>query len=815
MRSRLEVAPELLRRRLDPAELPFETTAQIEPLARTVGQPRALDAIDFGLEVATAGYNLYLAGAPGSGRESTIRDELDRIAPSRARPADWVYVYNFEQPDRPRTIRLPAGSGAVLASDMEEFLATASREISQAFESEVYERRRRELIEELSSRREKLTEELQEFARERSFALEFTPIGIVTVPIVEGQPVSADDVERLPAPLRREIERLGKEISGKAAKTVRRLRQLEKETAERLRALERETALFAIGHRFEELRERYADEEAVLAYLKQVEDDIPGHLPALRLREQERELGSPLAEAESLQREAHLARYAVNVVVDNAATEGAPVVVERNPTFHNVLGRIDYRALLGTMVTDFRQIKAGALLRANGGFLVLDVLDLLRQPFAWEGLKRALLSRELRIENLAEQFTVLPTATLRPEPIPLDVKVVLVGPPLVYHLLFALDDDFRELFKVKADFAPDMDWTEENLSNYAAFVRRCVEDTGLRHFDRSAVARVAEYGARLRDDQRKLSTRLLEISDIVTEASFWAGRAGHDVVLAEDVDQAVAKKEYRSNLVEERIRELIADGTIMIDVDGAKVGQINGLAVLDLGDYRFGRPSRVTARVSLGRGSIESIEREIELSGPIHSKGFLTLAGYLAGKYGQDSPLSLRATVAFEQSYDEVEGDSASSTELYALLSALSGLPLDQGIAVTGSVNQHGEVQAVGAVTTKIEGFYAACRAKGLTGKQGVVIPRANLPNLMLQDEVVAAVERGEFHIWAVTTVEEGIELLTGRPAGELQPDGLYPEGSVNRLVAERLEAMADRLQAFTGTGQAEGEGESSAGQDA
>ena len=798
MSTIVEIPPGQLRRRLDPAELPFETTADVAPLTGTIGQPRALDAIEFGLEVATPGYNLFLAGAPGSGRENTIRDYLERFAATKPVPDDWVYVYDFAEPDRPRAIRLPAGRGSELARDMEKFLSAASREISQAFEREGYERRRREIIEEVGRRREKLTESLEEFARERSFALEFTPVGIVTVAVIDGQPVSGEALEQLPAQERRELERRGKEITKQAAVVVRRLRQLEKEAAERLQALERETALYAVGHRLEELREKYTGEPGVLAHLEQVEEDIPGHLRHFGPRSQEGESGSPLGQLETLERQDHLARYAVNVLVDNGKTAGAPVVVERNPTFHNVAGRIDYRSAFGAMVTDFRQIKAGALLRANGGFLVLDVLAVLRNPFAWEGLKRALASREVRIENLAEQFSFLPTATLRPEPIPLDIKVVLVGSPLLYHLLYALDEDFREHFKVKADFAPDMEWTDDHVGNYGAFVSRCVQESELRHFDRSAVARVVEYGARLREDQRKLSTRLLEISDVVTEASFWAGRAGRELVRAEDVDRAVAKKEFRSNLVEERLQELIADGTIMIDTDGVRTAQVNGLAVLDLGDYRFARPSRVTARVSLGRGQIESIERQIELSGPIHSKGVLTVAAYLAGKYGQEWPLALRATITFEQSYDEVEGDSAASTELYALLSALAGLPLGQGIAVTGSVNQHGEVQAVGGVTTKVEGFYAVCKARGLTGRQGVLIPRANVQNLMLADEVIEAVERGEFHVWAASTIDEGIELLTGRLAGELQPDGAYPEGSVNRLVAERLESFAGRLRAFS-----------------
>ncbi len=522
-----------------------------------------------------------------------------------------------------------------------------------------------------------------------------------------------------------------------------------------------------------------------------MQEDLLDHLDEFRETE---EAGLPALLGLG-RRPGDLARYRVNVFVGNGGASGAPVVVERNPTYYNLLGRIQYRAAFGSMVTDFREIKAGALHRANGGFLVLEILDVLRHPFTWDALKRALRGREVRIENLAEEYSPVPTATLRPEPIPLDAKVVLIGSPLLYHLLYQLDEDFRELFKVKADFAPDMEWSEEHFGSYAAFVSRWVRTAGLRHFDRAAVARLIEYGARLREDQRKLSTRLLDISDAVSEASFWAGKAGRELVLAEDVDRAIAKREYRSSLLEERIRELIADGTIMIDVEGAREGQVNGISVLDLGDYSFGKPSRVTARVSLGRGRVQSIEREIELSGPIHSKGFLILSGYLAGKYAQERPLALGATITFEQSYDEVEGDSASSTELYALLSALAGLPLKQGIAVTGSVNQHGEVQAVGGVTRKIEGFYAACKVKGLTGEQGVIVPAANVPNLMLSDEVVEAVRAGTFHVWAVHTIDEGIELLTGVPADD-----------VHARVEERLSGYAELAREF-GAPSADGAG--------
>jgi lon-related putative ATP-dependent protease len=793
----LELAPEKLRRYLDPARLPFRSTAEVAPLQDTIGQPRAIDAIEFALEIGTRGYNLFVAGAPGSGRESTVRGFLDRYATTRPAPPDWLYLHNFVEPDRPIATSLPAGQGTAFARAMDEFLTTAQREIPRAFDSETYESRRRDALGEITGRREALFSDLQHFAQQRSFALELTPSRIVSVPLADSHPLSDEEFERLDPEQRRAIEQRGAEIQARAGETMRQVHQLEKEAAERIRTLDRDVALFAVGPLLEDLRESYAGHPDILAHLDRVQNDLPDHLDDFRPAPPEKGSGANLAEVAAPQRADHLVRYRVNVFVDNGLLRGAPVVFERNPTYYNLTGRIDYRAAFGAMVTDFHQIKPGALHRANGGFLVMQAADVLRNPFTWEALKRSIQTRADTIENLAEQISALPTTTLRPAPIPLDLKVILIGSPEIFQTLYHLDDDFREIFRVKADFAPDMAWTDESVLHYAAFISQLVKGDELRHFDPAAVARVVEYGARLREHQGKLSTRLLEIGDLVTEASFWAGKAGHDLVQAQDVERAVERKEYRSNLVEERLREVIAERTIEIATEGARVGQVNGLSVLDVGDYTFGLPSRVSARVSLGRGTVQSIEREIEMSGPIHSKGVLILSGYLSGTYAQRRPLALAATLTFEQSYSGVDGDSASSTELYALLSALSGVPLKQGIAVTGSVNQYGTVQAVGGVTHKIEGFYAVCKARGLNGEQGVIIPAANVRHLMLSVQVVEAVRAGRFHIWAVGSIEEGLEVLTGQAAGERNQEGEYPAGSVHRLVEDRLRDYADTAQAF------------------
>jgi predicted ATP-dependent protease len=797
LRERLAVQPEDLRRRVDPAVLPFRTTAEVAPVQTTIGQPRAAEAIAFALEVGVRGFHLYAAGPPGTGRESTVLAAVRSFAATRPTPPDRVYVHNFTEPDRPRTFSMPAGHARRLATAMASFLEAAQREIPRAFESEDYAQRREGSLGEVGTRRAKAIADLRAFAQERGFALETTPTGVGTIPLQGGQPMSQQVFEQLPPEEKAELERRGTQVQSEVAAFARQMRQIEKEAQERVSALEREVALYAAGPLIAQLREEFSEQPDVLTFIEQIEENLPAHLhdflPAPETRQTE-QAGGPLA-APGLQRQERLARYEVNVLIDNSGVTGAPVVVERNPTYFNLTGRQDYRAVLGTMVTDFRQIKPGALHRANGGFLVLHALDVMRNPLAWEGLERALLAGEVRIENPGEQ--VAPTARPRPEPIPLDLKVILIGPTALYDALHQADVDFPELFGVKAEFAPDMEWSEANLASYSAFLSRLVQDRGLRHFDRSAVARVVEHGARLRDHQRKLTARFLDVARLAVESSHWAGEAGHDVVLAADVDAAIATQEQRRNLVEERSREVILDGTVMIDTDGAQVGQVNGLAVLSVGDHSFGRPTRVTARVSVGLGTVQSIEREIEQSGPIHSKGFLTLTGYLQAQYAQRWPLSLGATITFEQSYGGIDGDSASTTELYAVLSALSGLPLHQGIAVTGAVNQHGEVQAVGGVTRKIEGFFDVCRERGLTGEHGVLVPASNVKNLMLREEVVEAVRAGRFHVWAVSHIDEGIELLTGRSAGDPAADGIFPEGTVHRLVQDRLREYAEQVREF------------------
>ena len=765
----------------------------------TLGQERAMEALRFGVGVDSAGYNLFVTGLSGSGRTSTVRAFLSEIATTRPAADDWIYVHNFDQVDRPKALHVPAGRGRELAADMEAFVRQARQQISHAFETERYSERRRQLASELAQRRDPVLEELAKFAGARGMTVEATPAGLITVPVHAGHPMTPEELQQIPEKDRPDLERRSIEVQAEVAKTFRHLSQLEREGAELLIKLDREIARFAIEPLLHGLREKYTQQPDVVSHLEEIAEDIPNHLPDFRQAGPEGG-AEPTSPMEAALATDHTNRYRVNVIVDNSGLGGAPVALETNPTYYNLMGRVEYRATFGTMVTDFRQIKAGALHRANGGFLILDAADILTNMFAWSALMRALSTRQVRIENLGEQYSALPTASLTPAAVPLRLKVVLVGSPLLYQVLYNVDEEFRELFKVRVDFAPEVEWTDESLASYAAFISRRISEKGLKHFDRSAVARVVEEAARWRENQRKLSTRLRDLDDLATEASYWADQVSHPLVLAEDVKKAITEKERRSSLTEERLRELITDGTLRVEVAGSRTGVLNGLSVIELGDHHFGIPSRISASVALGRGVIESLERETKMGGPIHNKGFLIVSGYLAGKYAQQWPLALRATLTFEQSYDEVEGDSASSTELYALLSALAEMPLKQNIAVTGSVDQHGNVQAVGGVTDKIEGFFKICQAKGLSGDQGVIIPAANVPHLMLSDDVVDAVREGKFVVWAVDHVDQGIEILTGRSAGELRPEGGYPQGSIHRLVAEKLKTYANLQRAFATT---------------
>lgn len=794
--DRLRLSAEQLRRTCDPGSLGFATTAEVEPLEETIGQPRALDAVGFGLEMEIPGYHVFATGAVGTGRRTALQELLRKRAAGRQAPGDWVYLFDFAAPEKPLAISLPAGRGEELAREMAHLLEEARRRIADAFESEDYGQRRRQLAEELDSRGEEALGEVRDFARSRGLALELTPAGVATIPLLHGRPVAPAEFQRLPEEQRRQLMAHTDEVRARLPAVMSRIADIQREGRRRLQSLDREVAEFAIGHLVDDLKRRFAELPRLLAWLDQLTDDVVENLDRFRGPEQQ---ALPESMAASVRRanEEFFGRYQPNVLVGHPNGDGAPVVVETNPSYYNLFGRIEYEAAFGAVTTDHRRIRPGAMHRANGGYLLLDAFQVLSQPFVWEKLKETLRSGQAKVESIGTQLTLFPTVTLEPEPIALDLKVVLVGPAALYALLHQLDPDLRKLFKVRADFDVEMQWGEEQPAQYAGFVARQVRDRGLRHFESAAVARVVEEGGRISGDQRRLSLRLLRIAELVAEASHWAGEAGRELVAAADVERAIAERDYRSNLAEEKVRELIADGTLMIDVAGERVGQVNGLSVEMLGDYAFGRPARITASVAVGDGDVLNIDRETELSGPIHDKGFLILGGYLQERYGSERPLSLAASLVFEQSYAQVEGDSASAAELFALLSSLSGAPLRQGVAVTGSVNQHGRIQAIGAVNEKVEGFFLTCEQAGAGGEQGVIVPAANAPHLMLRGDVVEAVREGRFQIWAIEDVDQGLEILTGIPAGERQPDGSFPEGTVHRLVEDRLAAFAEAGRRF------------------
>ncbi len=803
-----------LRRRVDPSGLSFRSTEELSQLEGIIGQERATRAVRFGLGIEAPGYNIFALGPAGAGRTTTIRRYLRQIAARRPTPPDWIYVFNFEDPDEPLAIRLPAGRGALLRQRVDELLRDVVEQLPQAFETEHYQEHRSRLIRKFQKQRESLLEEARQFAQAHRFTILETPMGLALAPIgPDGKPLPPDQYEALPPHVKAQLDAVRDRVEEVLERTVRQIHELEKQLRRALVNLDRDVAASVLAYLFDDVRQEFSDIPEVVRWLDASRQDMIDNIHMLRqvLAAMAQMTGGtdvppslPMRHWE----DTPLSRYTVNLLVDHRKTEGAPVIYEPNPTVYNLVGKQEYKARFGALLTDFTMLRAGALHKANGGYLVLNIVDLLRQPLAWDALKRALKTSQVVIEDIPQQLGFLPAVGLRPKPIPLDIKVVLIGEPMYYYLLYALDEDFPELFKVRADFSPDMPWTPEHVQDVARFVHTLCQEENIPHFTVDAVAELVMYAGRLASSQKKLTARFGLLADIVREAGYWAGERGHTLVEAEDVRQAIEERAYRSRMWEERILELILDHVIYIDTEGKAVGQVNGLSVITLGDYTFGRPNRITARVSLGQAGVINIEREVKLSGRIHDKGVLILSGFMAGRYAQDKPLSLSATLTFEQSYEGVEGDSASAAELYAILSALSGLPLRQDIAVTGSVNQRGQIQPVGGVNEKIEGFFAVCKARGLTGQQGVIIPATNVQHLMLREEVIEAVEAGQFHIYPIRTVDEGLEILTGVAAGQRRPDGTWPEGTVNWYVDRRLRQMAMRLRQFGRTREREGEKE-------
>ena len=792
-----ELSAEEVRQKCNPAIFGCESTKELEPLEGIIGQDRALSALNFGLNIQKPGFNIYVSGLPGTGRTTAIKSFLETLAAEKEIPPDWCYVHNFHDSYCPLALRLPAGTGRELQKDMKGIVEQARRSITHALESKEYAERQAEITQELNKQKEEALNRLGKKARGRGFLLKSTPVGLMFIPARDDNPLTEEEFGELSPEAKKELAKNREELAAELKEVVNKLRSQERVVHKQIENMNHQVVSYSIGHLFKELEEKYSQISEVVNYIKEVEQDIVENFEQFRLESQVAEAEPSFPVRELAKRQA-LKKYEVNILVDNSGQKGAPVVLELNPTFNNLFGRIEKEAQYGALYTDFTMIRSGSLHRANGGYLVVQARDILTNFMSWDGLKRAVRDGKIIIEEIGERFGFVTTRSLRPEPIPLNIKMVVIGEPLIYYLLYRLDPEFNELFKVKADFDSRMDKTEASLRKYMAVISRLCIDENLRHINSSAMAKIIEYSSRLAGDQGKLSTLFANIADVVRESNFWAGEAGSSIIEASHIDKAIEQKVYRSNLVQERINEMIEQGIIIIDVDGENIGQVNGLAVIDLGDFPFGKPSRITASVGLGREGLIDIERESKLGGPVHTKGIMILNGYMADKYVRDIPLSLSARLVFEQSYEEVEGDSASSAELYALLSCLSDVPLKQGIAVTGSVNQKGEVQAIGGLNEKIEGFFEVCRANGLNGKQGVLIPVKNIRNLMLKEEVVEAVRRGDFHIYPVATIDEGIEVLTGITAGRQLPDGNFESGSINDRVQRRLIFLAEKFRDFT-----------------
>lgn len=784
---------------VDSEHLGFEDTSEVEPLSETIGQDRAVEALEFGLQMKSPGFNIYVSGPVGTGKGTLVRQMVKRLAQSAPAPPDWCYVNNFQDHSRPTCLSFPAGQGCSFKREMAAFIESLRRDIPGAFESKKYLDAKAKLHDEMESKKKALFQDLRELSDRRGFGFEETPVGFGIVPLRAGRPMTEEEMEALTEEEQKDLSERRKVLEGEIREFHVRIHALEKEAEYQLRHLDRQLIANVMEGRYETLRRTYQELPSVLSFLERVQQDIVHHYRDFLPRE-----GPTLAIPGFELRRPDMTRYQVNLIVEHEPTGGAPVVDESHPTYTNLIGKIERRAHMGVMYTDFTEIRAGAVLQANGGFLLVNAVDLLRQPFSWDALKRVIKTGKVTIEDPSE-FYGFSTAGLRPEPIPVSVKVILVGPPLLLHLLQTYEEDFSKMFKVKADFDVEVDRDERHEKQYAQFVARLCRDEELPHFCADAVAEIIRQGHRLADRHDRLSLRFSLVSDLIREAGYWAKKEGHAFVTRHDVESAIAHKRYRSNLPEEWIQNEIREGTLMVSFDNEVVGQVNGLSVHQLGDYAFGRPTRITARTFVGTKGVIDIQREAELAGPVHSKGVMTLGGFLAGKFAGFHPFALSATLTFEQTYSEVEGDSATVAELIAVLSSLADVPVRQWLAVTGSANQLGEVQPIGGVNEKIEGFFESCMKRGLTGKEGVVIPSRNSKHLALRRDVVQAVEAGQFAVYAVGTVEEAIELMTGVPAGERGLDGLYPPETVYARAAQRLQEMAQAVSDW-------GEGEMKAG---
>jgi len=802
--KKFEVPVEKLRWQCDPAIFDFDCTKEIAPLREFIGQDRAIRAIQFGLSMNHDGYNIFVAGLTGTGKTSMVKTYIDRLIASRQiregfHPQDWAYVYNFTDPDRPQAIGMPQGTCKDFRNKISNLLNRLKEDLARAFSSDEYKNNHKKIIEESQAEQQRILQEIGEDTRRQGFILEMTQMGPVLVPLVDGHPMDQATYMGLDESVRRDIDKRHAEVLKSVQTTFEKLHELQHQTVQKLADADKALADITVTRLFDAPLTDYKDQPKIIQYLNNLKQYTLDNLDIFKGDEGKAATLLGMPGSQIMQGRDPYLPFQINVFIDNSETEGPPVITEPNPIYPNLLGKVERRFLLGGYLSDHTMLKPGAIHRANGGYLLLSAAEVITNLGVWPALKRAIRTKEVRVEDPFEQFGLLAPQGMKPEPIPIEIKIFLIGDPVIYQLLAMYDEEFWELFRVKADFDYEVQKTRDNLISFAAFISGCCEDCQIRHFDRTGVAKVIEFTSRMVSDQQKLSSRFSQIRELVLEAEHFAQKDGAELVGAKHVEQALEERRFRHNLPDERIKEMMERGTIMIDTDGSVVGQVNGLSVYSLGDVAFGKPSRITCRTFLGRHGIINIERESKLSGPIHNKGVLILNGYVGSRFAQDFPLSLSASLCFEQSYEGVEGDSASSTELYALLSSLADVPIRQDIAVTGSVNQRGEIQPIGGVNQKIEGFFGICKAKGLTGRQGVMIPTRNIDNLMLRQEVIDAVKAGQFHIWAVSTVDEGIQIIAGMPMGGII-DGRFSEDTISFRVDATLRQMAMKLKKYNGS---------------
>jgi lon-related putative ATP-dependent protease len=780
----LQLQPEALRKPCMDEMLNYSNSTSLPD--ELIDQQRAEEALKMGLKIKADGFNVFAAGDEGTGKLTAVKMFLEKLVTNEPTPDDWCYVYNFKDPYQPKKLKLPAGYGSELKNDMKDLVGEAMQALIRTFENEVYGKKRQDIKDKYDKQQSSLTLMINEKAEKESLAIKQTPLEVYTIPLKKGEIMTDEEFDNLPISEKQIIQDKQTRFTNDMNSALKQQRLLEKEMAKEFKKLENEVAVFSITELIEDIITKYEMIPDVVEYLKNVKNDILENLTDFMISQKEKLEDIPVRENE------YMKRFQINVLVDNSLKKGSPIVIESNPTYNNLMGSVEKESIMGSLITDFTMIRKGTLHVANGGYLIIKASELFKNFFSWEALKRAIRNKEIIIEEIGEQLGYLTTKTLKPDPIPLHVKVILVGNSMFYHLLYEYDNDFKSLFKVKADFNSEMDRTTENTANFVSFFKRMADKENMLSPDKEALRTLEEFGARFTEDQNKLSMRFGKIADVLREANHYAVEEGKSIIERAQIEKAIEKRIYRSNLIAEKINEMIRKKHILIELSGKKTGQVNALSIIDMGDLMIGKPSKITCTINLGKEGVITVEREAELSGPIHTKGVLILNGYLAEHFFQDKPISLSARLVFEQSYAEIEGDSASSTELYALLSSLSKVPIQQGIAVTGSVNQKGEIQSIGGINEKIEGYFEVCKILGFNGEQGIMIPASNVQNLMLKEEVIEAVRQNNFKIWAVDTIDDGMEVLTGMKAGTIEE-----EGTINWMVNKTLSEYSQKLKEF------------------